>query len=426
MTGPIPPHALDMRCYNTVLPLPRLIPVAMLALTLASCAKQQPVQAKQDSGPVSVNTAIVASRDVQRIVESVGTMFPFDESVISAEIDGRVDDIKVDLGDSVASGQVLIHVNDEEQKLLVQQNESILFQSLERLGLKNELDRIKDVRDAPEVRRSQADLTDASQRLTRVKSMVDQGIAALADLDSAQARQKSALAAYDSSLNQARNMIQAVEQYRAQLDFQRKKLRDTSVRAPFAGFVKERTVNPGQFVRVNTPLITLVKVDPIRLKLDVPERMAPWIKVGQIAEVSVEAYQDKKFRGKIWRISPTVEQAKRTFVVEVLIENPGAALKPGSYARARIPTDKVERIHVVPNRAVAYVYGTNKAYVVSDGKIAVREVKLGDHFPDEVEIVEGVTDGEMVATSNLPRLDTGVKVSANTTNADKQTSKPGL
>src|SRR6185295_17842108 len=113
------------------------------------CGKQQPVQAKQDGGPVAVKTAVVSSREVQRVVESVGTMFPFDESVISAEIDGRVDDIKVDLGDSVTANQVLIHINDEEQKLLVTQNEAILFQSLERLGLKNEKDRIKDVRDAP-------------------------------------------------------------------------------------------------------------------------------------------------------------------------------------------------------------------------------------------------------------------------------------
>jgi len=153
--------------------------------------------------------------------------------------------------------------------------------------------------------------------------------------------------------------------------------------------------------------------------------MAPWVKVGQMAEVIVEAYQDRKFAGKIWRISPTVEQSKRTFVVEVLIQNPGAALKPGSYARARIPTDKVERIHVVPTRAVAYVYGTNKAFIVNDGKIDAREVKLGDRFTDEIEIVEGVSDGETVATTNLTRLETGVRITKDP-NPEKQTQKTGI
>ena len=96
-----------------------------------------------------------------------------------------------------------------------------------------------------------------------------------------------------------------MERFKAQLELQRKKLRDTSVRAPFNGSVKERSVNVGQFVRVNSPLFTLVKTDPLRLKLEVPERMAPWIKNGQIVQVELEAFEGKQFQGTIWRISPT-------------------------------------------------------------------------------------------------------------------------
>src|SRR5262249_16303919 len=146
----------------------------------------------------------------------------------------------------------------------------------------------------------------------------------------ADARYKAMQAAYETSINVARNLVQTVEQFRAQVDLQRKKLRDTSVRAPFNGYVKERLVNPAQYVRVNTPLITLVKIDPIRLRLEVPERMAPWVKTGQVADISVEAFENRKFNGKIWRISPTVDQTKRTFIVEVLVENPNGLLKPGS------------------------------------------------------------------------------------------------
>jgi membrane fusion protein (multidrug efflux system) len=105
-----------------------------------------------------------------------------------------------------------------------------------------------------------------------------------------------------------------------------------------------------------------------------------------------------------------VDQTKRTFVVEALVDNPNALLKPGSYARARIPTDKMERIHLVPTRAVSYVYGANKTYVVASDTVQAREVKLGDRFGDNVEIVEGVAAGEQVATTQLSRLDTGSKV----------------
>jgi multidrug efflux pump subunit AcrA (membrane-fusion protein) len=78
-------------------------PIVML-LTVVGCGRQQPIQAKQDAGPIAIETAAVAMREVQRVVESVGTLFPYDESVVSAEIDGRVDQVKVDLGDNVTAG----------------------------------------------------------------------------------------------------------------------------------------------------------------------------------------------------------------------------------------------------------------------------------------------------------------------------------
>ena len=362
------------------------------AVLLAGCGKQQPIQAKQNSGPVQVRVAPVVARDVPRIVESVGTLYPFDETVVSAEIDGRVDDVKIDLGDRVSAGQLLVHISDEEQRYLLAQMEAQLQQALDRLGLKNENDRVKDIRETPEPRRARADLFDAEQRYKRARSLVDQGIASQADLDQAESRYKSLQAVYDSTLYQARNLIQEIERSKAQLDLQRKKLRDASVRAPYAGAVKERQVNVGQYVRVNTPLLTIVKTDPLRLRLEVPERMAPWIRDGQKAAVSVEAFPDRTFSGRVWRISPTVDEAKRTFIVEALIDNPKDELKAGGYARARIPTDHVERIRLAPSNAITYVYGSNKAYVVRpDNTIDARELKLGDRFGEEVEVIEGLT-----------------------------------
>jgi len=383
----------------------------VLLFITSSCAKKAAEAPKKEpSGPVPVRAAQVRPKQVQRIVDSVGTFFPYDEVLVSAEIEGKVDQVNVDLGDAVTEGQVLVHVSDEEQRYLLAQNEAQLRMSMEKLGLKNEKDRIADVRESPDVRRAAADLTEARQRFTRITNLVNQGIGAKIELDQATARFQSAQAAYDSTVNQTRNLIQEVERSKAQLDLQRKKLRDTTVRAPFAAYVKDRQVAIGQYVRPNAPLITLVKTDPIRLRLDVPERMAPWIKNGQTAEVLAEAFAGRKFAGKIWRIAPTVDQSKRTFVVEALIPNPRGELKPGSYARARIPTDKVERIMVVPARAVAYVLGSNKAYVINQEVIEAREVKLGDRFEQTVEIIEGLQEGEQVATGPLARLDTGVQV----------------
>jgi RND family efflux transporter MFP subunit len=386
------------------------VTVIFVLAVLAGCRPRPETKSKKEAGPVAVQASPVVHRDVRRVVDSVGTLFPFDEAIISAEIEGPVQRVSVDLGDRVARGQVMVQISDEEQRYLVAQMEAQLRQSLERLGLKDENDKVKDIRLTPEVRRAQADLTDAEQRLRRVRSLVEQGIGSQQNLDEAQARFQSLQAAYDAMLNQTRNLIRDVERTRAVLDLQRKKLRDTQVRAPFTANVKERQVTVGQYVRPNTPLVTLVKIDPIRLRSEVPERMAPWIKVGQVAEVIVEAFENRKFHGKIWRISPTVDQSKRTFVVEALIDNRSAELKPGSYARVRVETDKVERIRLIPASAINYVFGLNKAYVVAGGVVEARDVKLGDRYGQEVEIIEGLEDGEMVATSQVARLDTGVKV----------------
>jgi RND family efflux transporter MFP subunit len=304
----------------------------------------------------------------------------------------------------------MVRINDEEQRYLLSQNEAQLRQSLERLGLKDEKDRVKDVKETPDVRKAQADVFDTEQRYKRVRNLVEQGVGSQADLDQAVARFKAAEATFDSAINTTRNLIQEVERFKAALELQRKKLRDTSVRAPFAGFVKERVVTLGQYVRTNTPLLTLVKINPVRLRLEVPERMAPWIAVGQRVDVWVDAFGERKFTGKLWRIAPTVEQSKRTFVAEALIDNPAGELKAGSYAHAHIPSSKTERINIVPVRAVNYVLGSNRAYVVKAGVIEAREVKLGDRFDQEVEITEGLKEGEEIATTQLTRLDTGVKV----------------
>lgn len=388
--------------------------VALLVLIamagLSGCKQQKPIVMKQDTGPVKVPVTHVKMRQVQRVVESVGTLYPYDEVLVSAEIEGRVDQVDVDLGDSVTQGQILVHISDEEQRYILAQNEAQLRMSMERLGLKEENERVQDIRQTPEVRRAQADLNEAEMRYKRIRELVEQGIGPKTELDQATTRYQSAQAAYDATTNQTRNLAQEVERFKALVDLQRKKLRDTSVRAPFAAQVKDRQVAVGLYVRPNTPLLTLVKIDPVRLRLDVPERMAPWVKVGQVADVGVEAFENRKFSGKIWRISPTVDQSKRTFLVEALISNPGGALKPGSYARARIPTDKNERVMVIPFKAVNYVLGTNKAYVVAKGTVDARDVKLGDRYDQEVEILEGLEEGDTVATGQLMRLDTGVKV----------------
>src|SRR2546426_1212823 len=243
--------------------------VVLTVCALAGCSKEPAVQAKQDSGPIPVKTTSVSIKQLQRDVEAVGTLFPYEEVTISSEIDGRVVEVGADLGDSVKKGQVLVRVSDEEQRYLLAQNEAQLRQSLERLGLKDEKDRVADIKATPDVRRAQADLTDSEQRHARARSLTEQGIGSRQDLDAAEAHYHAMQATYDTTLNQIRNLVQEIERTRAQVDLQRKKLRDMTILAPEPGHVKERLVNVGQYVKANTPVFTMVKVDPIRMRIEV-------------------------------------------------------------------------------------------------------------------------------------------------------------
>jgi len=386
------------------------ISIVLMLVTLGGCSRQEAVNVKPNSAPLSVNVQKVKLRQVVRNVEAVGSLFPYEEVTISSEIEGRAIEVKADLGDRVAKGQVLVRVADEEQRYLLAENEAQLRQALDKLGLKGEGDKVKDLKQTPEVRRAQADLTDADQRFRRMRELAGQGIGSRQDLDQAQARLQSAQAAYESTLNSSSNLVQEVERTRGAVNLQRKKLRDTTIAAPFDGQVKERMVNAGTYLKASTPVFTLVKTDPIRMRIEAPERMAPWIHNGQAADVTLEAYPNRIFQGKVWRISPTVDQAKRTFVVEALIANGRNELKPGSYAKATVHTARSEMVCVVPAKALNYVFGANKVYVVSNDRVDAREVKLGDRFGENVEISEGVKDGEEVAVSQINKLESGMHV----------------
>ena len=164
--------------------LMKLCPVALIvsALFLSACKKEQPVQAKPESAPVQVRVVPVATRQIQRVVNSVGTLFPLDETVVSAEIEGRVLEVKADLGDYVRKGDVLVRISDEEQKYLVAQTEAQLRMAMERIGLKNENDRIADIRESSEVRRAQADLgANEDQRAGRPRLLAGHGRSGGAD-----------------------------------------------------------------------------------------------------------------------------------------------------------------------------------------------------------------------------------------------------
>jgi membrane fusion protein (multidrug efflux system) len=266
-----------------------------------------------------------------------------------------------------------------------------------RLGLPEQGEDLRDVRNAAEVKKAQADLNDAEQKYQRAKTLLARNLVARESFDEADSRYKSARAAYDLAIQTVENLRAQLAQNRALLELARKKLNDSTIRAPFAGEIKERTVTVGQYLIVQSPVMAIVSVDPLRARLKIPEKMAAWIQVGQTVSVSVEAYPGQTFSGKISRLNPSVEQQTRTFEAEALIANRDGKLKPGFFIKASIPSGLVDKALFVPERAVLYSYGVYKVFLIDKTTLREKEVRIGEHPNLQVEIVDGLREGDGIA-----------------------------
>jgi multidrug efflux pump subunit AcrA (membrane-fusion protein) len=385
----------------------------LLILFASSCARD--TAGKSQNGKPApkpkVKIISVEHRQQRRMVEAVGSLFAYDEVTVSSEVEGRVEEVMVDVGDRVGRGQALARVSPVEFQLTVEQQQAALRQARARLGLGEGEGDLKDVRQAAEVKKAAADLTDAEQKYKRAQSLLETGVIPRQQFDEAEARYKAAKATYDLAAQQVENMRASMQQTQASLNLANKRLRDTQIRAPFAGHIKAREVTVGQYLKVQAPVMTIVNIDPLRARLRVPEKMSPWVRVGVEVKLSLDAFPGREFTGRISRINPSVDEKNRTFEIEALAPNRSGELKPGSFVKATIQSEKVDQILVTPYSAVAYLFGAYKVFVIQGSMIKEREVKLGDRLGDLVEIIEGLQEGEKIAIgAGGPQLKDGMEV----------------
>ena len=379
-----------------------LLGAALLSLIVVaeSCSKTSGKQVDNVAArPVSVRMIPVEQKQLRRNVESVGSLFPLDEVTVSSEVEGRVEQVLVDVGDHVMAGQTIVKVVPTELQLTLDQQRATLQQARARLGLPENVEDVKDVREAAEVKKAAADLADARQKYERAKTLFEQGLLPKQSFDEAESRNNAARAAYDLSVQGVQNLRAALAQSRAAAALAQKKVADSIIRAPFAGQIKERSVTQGQYLKVQTPVMVIVNVDPMRVRLRVPEKMAAWVKTGQEVTVTVEAYPGRSFTGKISRINPSVDQQTRAFEVEAMIVNHEALLKPGFFVKASIPSSFIVDSLFVPEDALLYVYGVYKVFVIDGNTVKEKEVKIGERSGSEVEILEGLAQGDRIAVA---------------------------
>jgi RND family efflux transporter MFP subunit len=383
----------------------------LLPAASAACSGASRTQAMGRQEPArAVQIEPVKREDLHRPIEIVGTLAAAEEATVSSEAAGAVVRILADLGDRVRAGQVVVELDREKLQYKLDGQRAALNRALAKFGATRPGEKLPPIEQTPDVTKAATQLAQSELAWKRAGQLSESKLISLEQLEAAQAKYTTDRAAYDSALQNARDLRAEIDASQAAMQLAQRELADASIKAPFDGYIQKRFVSQGQFVQVQTPVISLVKVDPLKLIAEVPEHMVPWVKVGGKVSLSVDAYPDRTIEGTVSRISPAVDQQTRSFPIEAAVPNHDGLLKPGTFARAHLDSERLDQILTVPYAAVQNRYGVNRLFVVKGDRVSSVEVKLGDRLGERVEIIDGIAAGMPIAISDVDHLVDGTRV----------------
>jgi len=344
----------------------------LLLLPLTGACRGAPANGAATTPPaLDVQAARVRRATVPNGLTLVGTLNAQERVAVSPEAGGIVAEIAVDFGDAVGRGALLLRLDDAEASLRA---------AAARAGV------------------AQADAV-----LVQAKSAYERAIGLL---------QQKVLSkdAFDAATRELRVAEANRDAAEAQLALANKHVSDTVLRSPVDGFVAARHVSVGQYVAPYTPVFDLVVTNPLKLRVELPERFVGPVRAGLAVTLEVEAFPDEQFVGTVSRVGSALDAATRTLPVESAIPNPDGRLKPGQFARVRLDLG-VQDALVVPRAAIDTFAGIHRAFVIRpDGTVEGRTVTPGPDLGEEVVVQAGLTADETVAVSHLEQLADGVRV----------------
>ena len=374
----------------------------------AANAAPSPSAANLESQPISITTAAAVRRSNARTVEVVGSLAADEEVIVSAQVAGELSSINVDFGSFVRQGQTIAQLDQRNAQLKVDQAQAAINQTLARLGMK-EGDRFDPHKNA-DVRVAKSQLDWANMDLERSTRLVEKGDISRSTYDQAVINHQLASARHQAALDQVQQQLAVLEQQRATLQLARRELSDTVVRAPISGAVKEKLASRGTYLPVNGKIVTLVRLNPLRVRADIPESSAANIRLGQNATFTVDSFPGRSFSARIVRIGPSLNEQTRALSVEAEVGNAGNLLRPGMFTRSHVVVNPSASAVMVPQAAVQYTAGVSKVFVIENGVVSERIVQTGITEGDLVEVLSGVNEGDLVATSALDHLHQGSRV----------------
>lgn len=331
--------------------------ILVLLLLQTSCRKTDtPKPASDNRLPArEVRVASAKLQPMERALRVVGTLAAHDEATIAAQVAGQLEKIFVDLGDRIGAGQEISEIDTTSYEALANAS-------------------------AANLSRAKANAENAAQNLKRTQELQKDKIASASDLDAATA---------EDAASKAEVQAAAANDAVARLNLSR-----SHVKAPFPGVIAQRIASAGDYLAIGAPIVRLVQTDPLRLRLEVPERESPAVQLGQAVRVMVEG-DTNIYRGQLTRIAPAIRSTDRMLIVEADVPNSGN-LRAGLFARATIVIDAAQPVLSVPADSLTAFAGLEKVVLLKDGKAIEKNVTTGRRENGWIEITSGLEVGASV------------------------------
>ncbi len=384
--------------------------LAAVVLTSIACgrnASEAPPPTASES--IAVHTARVVVENEPASLVLDGTLVADEDSQVTSVVPGRVIEVFVERGAIVTAGQPLVRLRDIDFRLQARAARAQLAGAAARLGLEND-SRTGSVDDTAEVRAARTDMELAQANLARSEELATRGVIAAQALDQVRAQAAAARDRYQGALNGARSAVAALESARTSLSQASTSASEALVRAPFAGEIADRMIAVGEYVSPQTALVTLVRTNPLRLVLQVPQRDLLQVRAGQPVDIRVDALGERVFHGEIRYVSASVQQSTRGLSVEAIVPNEDRVLRPGLFVNAAIHTGGTQPVSTVPESAILAQAGVYRIFVIAEGHVVERVVSVLGREAGNVRLTGQLAANDEVAVDHLNQLADGIAV----------------
>lgn len=385
---------------NRLRQYPGLTVVVILLLVLAGLVVFRLTSSGAKSDPrkgrvITVGVTAPIRADLEVRLPFTADILPYRQVNLFSRVDGYIAKLHVDRGDFVKPGQLLVEIDHTEYVHAVNRAKANLAAA------------------RADVLRQEATVRNAKLTLDRMRALIKDQFVSQQDLDTAQVNFDMAAAQLESLRAQVNQLAVALQQAETNLAY-------SYIRAPFAGYIAERNLDPGAYVTSTTAststtargILTLHEIEPVRIMLDVVEKDVPLVKVGQRAEVRAEAYPDRVFVGQVTRILQALNPATRSMTIEVDLPNPDHLLKGGMFARVEVVVGRHANAVQIPIDALTRLEEHQYVYVVREGKAQQVNVETGVRSGNRIEITKGLDGTEQVIVSGKDLVSNGVPVQA--------------